>query len=117
MGVSALAAHMLVFWYSQSSNISPPVCMAAFAGASIAKSDPMRTGFTALQFSAFLFIIPLLFIYTPIMMPEGLTVQPAQAMVTSFIAVPAAARSEEHTSELQSLIRRSYAFFCLRKNK
>src|SRR3546814_15118451 len=69
---------MLVFWYSQSSNISPPVCMAAFAGASIAKSDPMRTGFTALKFSAFLFIIPLLFIYTPIMMPEGLTVQAAQ---------------------------------------
>src|SRR3546814_7016902 len=92
MGVSALAAHMLVFWYSQSSNISPPVCMAAFAGASIAKSDPMRTGFTALKLSAFLFIIPLLFIYTPIM------------------------RSEEHTSELQSLMRISYAVFCL-KNK
>src|SRR3546814_12979943 len=65
--------------------------MAAFAGASIAKSDPMRTGFTALKFSAFLFIIPLLFIYTPIMMPEGLTVQAVQAMVTSFIAVAAAA--------------------------
>src|SRR3546814_8168446 len=112
MGVSALAAHMLVFWYSQSSNISPPVCMAAFAGASIAKSDPMRTGFTALKFSAFLFIIPLLFIYTPIMMPEGLTVQAVQAMVTSFIA-----RSEEHTSELQSLMRISYAVFCLKKKK
>src|SRR3546814_14784652 len=65
--------------------------MAAFAGASIAKSDPMRTGFTALKFSAFLFIIPLLFIYTPIMMPEGLTVQAVQAMVTSFLAVAAAA--------------------------
>src|SRR3546814_19687510 len=87
MGVSALAAHMLVFWYSQSSNISPPVCMAAFAGASIAKSDPMRTGFTALKFSAFLFIIPLLFIYTPILMPEGLHVQAVQAMVTSFIQI------------------------------
>lgn len=91
MGISALAAHMLVFWYSQSSNVSPPVCMAAFAGASIARSDPMRTGFTALKFSAFLFIIPLLFIYTPIMMPEGLTVQAVQAMATSFIAVVAAA--------------------------
>src|SRR3546814_657947 len=73
MGVSALAAHMLVFWYSQSSNISPPVCMAAFAGASIAKSDPMRTGFTALKFSAFLFIIPLLFIYTPILIDRKRT--------------------------------------------
>src|SRR3546814_21199572 len=65
--------------------------MAAFAGASIAKSDPMRTGFTALKFSAFLFIIPLLFIYTPIMMPEGLTVQAVQDMVNPFIAEAAAA--------------------------
>ena len=61
MGVSALAAHMLVFWYSQSSNISPPVCMAAFAGASIARSDPVHTGFAALRFSAFLFVVPVLF--------------------------------------------------------
>ncbi|NNU82028.1 TRAP transporter fused permease subunit [Halovulum dunhuangense] len=91
MGVSALAAHMLVFWYSQSSNISPPVCMAAFAGASIAKANPMKTGFTALKFSAFLFVIPVLFLYTPILMPEGMTFGAAQAMVTSFIAVIAAA--------------------------
>ncbi|UMA67155.1 TRAP transporter fused permease subunit (plasmid) [Roseivivax marinus] len=91
MGISALAAHMLVFWYSQSSNISPPVCMAAFAGASIAKSDPMRTGFTALKFSAYLFVIPVLFIYTPILMPEGLTGPAVQAMITSFIAVVATA--------------------------
>lgn len=91
MGVSALAAHMLVFWYSQSSNISPPVCMAAFAGASIAKANPMRTGFTALKFASFLFVIPILFLYTPILMPEGLTFRAAQAMVTSFIAVIAAA--------------------------
>ncbi len=91
MGVSALAAHMLVFWYSQSSNISPPVCMAAFAGASIARANPMRTGFTALKFSAFLFVIPVLFLYTPILMPEGFTFGAAQAMVTPFIAVIAAA--------------------------
>jgi TRAP transporter 4TM/12TM fusion protein len=91
LGISALAAHMIVFWYSQSSNVSPPVCMAAFAGASIAKSDPMRTGFTALKFSAFLFVIPVLFVYTPILMPEGLTFAAAQVMLTSFVAVVAAA--------------------------
>jgi TRAP transporter 4TM/12TM fusion protein len=91
MGISALSAHMIVFWYSQSSNISPPVCMAAFAGASIAKSDPMKTGFTALKFSAFLFVIPVLFVYTPILMPNGLTISAVQAMATSFIAVIATA--------------------------
>jgi TRAP transporter 4TM/12TM fusion protein len=91
LGMSALAAHMIVFWYSQSSNVSPPVCMAAFASASIAKSDPMRTGFTALKFSAFLFVIPVLFVYTPILMPEGLTVAAAHVMATSFVAVIVAA--------------------------
>lgn len=91
MGMTALAAHMIVFWYSQSSNISPPVCLAAFAGASIAKADPMKTGFTALRFSMFLFIIPVLFVYTPILMPNGLTFNAVQAMVTSFVAVIAAA--------------------------
>src|SRR3546814_18671536 len=90
MGVSALAAHLPVFWYSQSSNISPPVGMAAFAGASIATSDPMRTGFTALQFSAFLFIIPPLFISTPITMPEVLPLQGVLASVPPIIAGGAA---------------------------
>lgn len=91
LGISALAAHMIVFWYSQSSNISPPVCMAAFAGASIARADPIRTGFTALRFSVFLFIIPVLFVYTPILMPDGFNAQVAHVMVTSVIAVITAA--------------------------
>lgn len=87
MGISALAAHLLVFWYSQTSNISPPVCMAAFAGAAIAKSDPIKTGFTALKYSIFLLIIPLLFVYSPILMPNGLTFEVVKTMITAFIAV------------------------------
>ncbi|MCP8615917.1 TRAP transporter permease [Salirhabdus salicampi] len=87
MGVSALAAHLLVFWYSQTSNISPPVSMAAFAGSAIAKSDPIKTGFTALKYSIFLLIIPLLFVYSPILMPDGLTANAIQTIITAFIAV------------------------------
>lgn len=87
MGVTALAAHLLVFWYSQTSNISPPVSMAAFAGAAIAKSDPIKTGFTALKFAIFLLIIPLSFVYTPILMPDGLNFEAIKTMVTNFIAV------------------------------
>lgn len=87
MGVSALAAHMLVFWYCQSSNISPPVCLAAFAGAAIAKSDPIKTGFTAMKYGVFMFIIPLLFVYSPILMPEGFTTDVLVIMVTTFLGV------------------------------
>lgn len=73
LGVPLMAAHLSVFWFSQSSNVTPPVCMAAFAGASIAEAGPYRTGFTAMRFSAYLYLMPFMFVYTPILMPEGLT--------------------------------------------
>jgi TRAP transporter 4TM/12TM fusion protein len=86
MGVEPLAAHMLIFWYSQTSNISPPVALAAFVGAGIAKSDPFKTGFVALRFAAFLFVMPLLFVYSPILMPDGLTWSAIAAMITALVA-------------------------------
>jgi TRAP-type uncharacterized transport system fused permease subunit len=86
MGIPLLTAHLLVFWYSQTSNISPPVSMAAFAGAAIAKSDPMKTGFAALKYAVFLLIIPLLFVYTPLLSPS-FTFSFIQTVITVFIAV------------------------------
>ncbi|MEN8219255.1 MAG: TRAP transporter fused permease subunit [Pseudomonadota bacterium] len=60
-----LSAHMIVFWLSQDSNVTPPVCLTAFAAATIAQSDSMRTGLMAWKFAKGLYIIPLLFAYTP----------------------------------------------------
>lgn len=92
MGVDPLAAHMLIFWYSQTSNVSPPVCLAAFVGAGIARANPFQTGFAALRFAAYLIIMPLLFVYSEILMPNGLTWAAAQAMICALIAtVPFAA--------------------------
>ena len=65
LGVSAIAAHMAVYWLSQDSNITPPVCVAAYAGAAIAKSDPWRTGWTAFRYAKMLYIMPILFIFIP----------------------------------------------------
>jgi len=64
MGVSLLAAHMIIFWLSQDSNITPPVCLAAFAASSISGSHPMKTGFTSWKLAKGLYILPLLFAYT-----------------------------------------------------
>jgi TRAP transporter 4TM/12TM fusion protein len=69
MGVTLLAAHLIIFWLSQDSNVTPPVCLAAFAGAAIAGSPPMATGFTAWRLAKALYIVPLLFAYTPL--PDG----------------------------------------------
>ena len=65
LGVNPLAAHMIVYWLSQDSNITPPVCIAAFAGATIAKADMWKTAFSAFKFAKFLYLAPFLFGYVP----------------------------------------------------
>ncbi len=71
MGVVLIAAHMIVYWFSQDSNITPPVCVAAYAGAAIAGSDPWKTGWTAFKFAKLLYVVPILFAYTPQILFEG----------------------------------------------
>jgi len=65
LGVNLIAAHMIVYWLSQDSNITPPVCIAAFAGATIAKANMWKTAFTAFKFAKFLYLGPFLFGYVP----------------------------------------------------
>ncbi|BCS88729.1 TRAP transporter permease [Pseudodesulfovibrio sediminis] len=65
LGVNEVAAHMIVYWLSQDSNITPPVCIAAFAGATIAKANMWRTAFSAFKFAKFLYLAPFLFAYVP----------------------------------------------------
>jgi TRAP-type uncharacterized transport system fused permease subunit len=62
-----LSAHMIIFWLSQDSNVTPPVCLASFTAAAIAKAPPMVTGFQSWKIAKGLYIIPLLFAYTPIL--------------------------------------------------
>jgi TRAP transporter 4TM/12TM fusion protein len=62
-----LSAHMIIFWLSQDSNVTPPVCLTAFAAAAIAGTNQIRTGFTAWKLAKGLYIMPLLFAYTPML--------------------------------------------------
>ena len=61
-----LTAHLIIFWLSQDSNVTPPVCLAAFTAAGIAGSRPMATGFESWKIAKGLYIVPLLFAYTPL---------------------------------------------------
>ena len=75
--VPILAAHMFVFYFGIFANITPPVCLAAFAGAGISGGDPMKTGFLSLKLALAGFIVPFMFIYNPTMLmidPTGLAV-------------------------------------------
>ena len=64
-GVPLLIAHLVVFWYSQDSNVTPPVALAGFAGAAIAGSKPMETSFQAWKYAKGLYLIPLFMVFNP----------------------------------------------------
>ncbi|MFV2001572.1 MAG: TRAP transporter permease [Paracoccaceae bacterium] len=72
--VFLLTAHLIIFWLSQDSNVTPPVCLAAFTAAGIAGSPPMATGFQAWKIAKGLYIVPLLFAYTPLISGDLLEV-------------------------------------------
>src|SRR5690606_41133479 len=87
IGIPLIAAHFCVFWFSQSSNVTPPVCMAAFAGASIAGAHPYNTGFHAMRFSAYLYVMPFMFVYSPILMPNGFNAEVLYCWLILFASV------------------------------
>jgi TRAP transporter 4TM/12TM fusion protein len=67
MGVPILVAHMIVFWYSQDANVTPPVSLASFAGAGVAGAHPMKTAFTSWKLAKGLYIIPIIMAYRPLL--------------------------------------------------
>ncbi len=71
MGVTPLAAHFFCFYFAVVSNITPPVCVAAFAGAAIAGAQPMKTGFQAFKFGIAAYLIPFLFVYNNAILSYG----------------------------------------------
>ncbi|MEI4262171.1 TRAP transporter permease [Roseovarius sp. D0-M9] len=62
-GLPILIAHLVVFWYSQDSNVTPPVALAGFAGAAIAGSKPMETSVQAWKYAKGLYLIPLFMVF------------------------------------------------------
>jgi TRAP transporter 4TM/12TM fusion protein len=61
-----LSAHLVIFWLSQDSNVTPPVCLASFAAAGIAGTRPMATGLTSWKVAKGLYLVPVLFAYSPL---------------------------------------------------
>jgi TRAP transporter 4TM/12TM fusion protein len=64
-GIPLLIAHLVVFWYSQDSNVTPPVALAGFAGAAIAGAKPMETSLQAWKFAKGLYLIPAFMVFNP----------------------------------------------------
>ncbi|MBI2090500.1 MAG: TRAP transporter fused permease subunit [Deltaproteobacteria bacterium] len=86
-GVSPIAAHMFIFYYGMLSMITPPVALAAFAAASLAGANAMRTGFEATRFGWSAFVVPFLFVYSPTLLMIGDPVEVTIAVVTAIVGV------------------------------
>lgn len=71
LGLALITAHMIIFWLAQSSNVTPPIALAAFAGAGIAGAQPMAAAVSALKLANGLFVIPLMMAYSPLLLTEA----------------------------------------------
>lgn len=91
LGVPEVPAHLVVFYAACLSNITPPVCVSAFAGAAIAGADPMKTGFAALKFGTTLVLIPFSFVYVPELLLQGTALEIAAAAVSYLLGYAALA--------------------------
>ena len=68
MGVPDIAAHFFVFYFGIVADLTPPVALAAYAGAAIAQANPMKTAFTATKLAIGAFIVPYIFALNPAML-------------------------------------------------
>ncbi|PSL50957.1 TRAP transporter 4TM/12TM fusion protein [Salsuginibacillus halophilus] len=70
-GVPDVAAHMFVFYFGIVADITPPVCLAAYAGAGIARANPLSAGVSAFKLAIAAFIVPYAFVYNPVLVLQG----------------------------------------------
>ena len=88
MGVPIIAAHFFVFYFGIVADITPPVALAAYAGSAIAKSNPMKTAFTASRLAIAAFIVPYMFAFNPAMLLIDTTVLSViQMTITAVIGI------------------------------
>ena len=91
LGVEPLAAHMFVFYYAVLSAITPPVAIAAYAAATIARCPMQRTGWVAMKIGAAVYIVPFVIAYHPALLLDGSMIEIMIAFVTGIMGVIALA--------------------------
>ena len=88
MGVPMVAAHFFVFYFGIVADLTPPVALAAYAGAAIAGANPMKTAFTATKLAIGAFIVPYVFALNPAMLFIDTTAgEVILICITSFIGI------------------------------
>ncbi|MBI3066389.1 MAG: TRAP transporter fused permease subunit [Deltaproteobacteria bacterium] len=83
LGIPPLAAHLFVFYWAMLSMITPPICIAAYAGAAIAGTSPMRTGYACMRLGIIAYVVPFVFVFDPLLLLEGPPALVALAIATA----------------------------------
>lgn len=109
LGVPMIAAHLFVFYFAIISGITPPVALAAYAGAGIAKAPPMKTALYATLFGLYKFLLPYIFVYNTGLLLLGnikdISVTVVISVIISFIiAVVSVGYFKRPISALQRLL-------------
>jgi TRAP transporter 4TM/12TM fusion protein len=86
-GVVAIAAHMFIFYYATRADVTPPVALAAYAGAGIAGANPSKTGYTAFWLGMAGYIVPFMFIFGPELMLIGKPIHILWATCTAILGI------------------------------
>jgi TRAP transporter 4TM/12TM fusion protein len=87
LGVGEISAHLFVMYFGMMSMLTPPVAIAAFAAASVAGADAMRTGFAAMKCGWLAYVVPFLFVVSPALLMHGSVAEVALAFVTALAGV------------------------------
>jgi TRAP transporter 4TM/12TM fusion protein len=87
VGIDPIAAHLFILYFGMMSMITPPVAIAAFAAASLTGADAMRTGFWAMRFGWFAYLVPFIFIVSPELIMQGSPFGIVYAAVMALIGI------------------------------
>jgi TRAP transporter 4TM/12TM fusion protein len=85
LGIVPIAAHLFIFYFGMLSMITPPVCIASYAAASIGKTDPIKTGWEGMRLCAIAYVVPFLFVFSPSLLLIGQWWEVALSIATAIV--------------------------------
>lgn len=87
MGVPMMSAHLFCLYFGVLADVTPPVALATYAAAGIARSNAMKTGFTALVVAVAGFIVPYMFVYNSYLLFQGSLIKIIIGCATAFLGI------------------------------
>lgn len=87
LGIPVLTAHFFVFYFAVMSAITPPVALAAYAGAALSGSDPMKTSVESFKIGLAAFVVPFMFFYSQAMLMQGSWLEILHVFLTASLGI------------------------------